>query len=202
MLQLLCWWICHVSILFWRIAFPIQARSLNQSKRTRYTVHATCVLVSLLVPLLPVLVTIGYDLVTNGEEGVGTVGFTITRFPPLLCTSIASEPTFYSLVLPSIIILDVGLALLILLFWFVHKVRSTQSTSYRRMHAHTALQHIMDAHTHAQAHVYDTHTRMHARTHARTHAHTHTHTHTHTHGHAHTHTHTHSKLYLSAFRIH
>ena len=37
----------------------------------------------------------------------------------------------------------------------------TQSTSYRRMHTHTALQHIMDAHTHAWAHVYDTHTHTH-----------------------------------------
>ena len=98
LLQLLCWWICHVGVL------------------------ATCVLISLLVPLLPVLVTISHDVVTNGEEGVGTAGFTITRFPPLLCTSIAAEATFYSLVLLLILMLDAGLALLIIMFWFVHKV--------------------------------------------------------------------------------
>ena len=165
MLQLLCWWICHVGILFWKIAFPIQARSLNQSKRTRHTIHATCVLFSLLVPLLPVLVTIGHDVVTNGEEGVGTVGFTIIRLPALICTGVDAEATFYSLVLPSILILDVGLTLLILLFWFVHKVRSLASSRCKCTHTHT--------HTHTQ-----THTHMHTCT--CTHAHIHMHARTHT----------------------
>ena len=113
-------------------------------------------LFSLLVPLLPVLVTIGHDVVTNGEEGVGTVGFTIIRLPPLICTGVSAEATFYSLVLPSILILDVGVALLILLFWFVHKVRSFNPLARSRCTDHT-------------------HTHMHAHRHTPTHTHTHTH---------------------------
>ncbi len=112
------WWICHVSVLFWKIKFPFQARSFDMSKRVNY-IHVACIFVSLLVPLIPILVTIGNNL---DEDLVGTVGFTLTRFPPLLCTSVDSNATFYALVLPIILIMDIGLTLLLLMVWIVHKV--------------------------------------------------------------------------------
>ena len=119
LLQLLTWWICHVTILFWKIKFPFQARSFDQSNRTKY-IHIACILISLFLPLVPILITIGNNL---DEPRLGTVGFTMTRFPPLLCTSIDSNATFYALVLPVILILDTGLALLIIMLWFIHKVQ-------------------------------------------------------------------------------
>ena len=132
LLQLLTWWICHVAVLFWKIKFPFRARSLDQSNRTKY-IHIACILISLFLPLLPILVTIVNNL---DEPRLGTVGFTMTRFPPLLCTSIDSNATFYALVLPVIFIMDTGLALLIIMLWSIHKVCNIMC-SYIQTHTHT-----------------------------------------------------------------
>ena len=133
LLQLLTWWICHVAVLFWKIKFPFRARSLDQSNRTKY-IHIACILISLFLPLLPILVTIVNNL---DEPRLGTVGFTMTRFPPLLCTSIDSNATFYALVLPVIFIMDTGLALLIIMLWVIHKVCNMMCSYIENTHTHT-----------------------------------------------------------------
>ena len=132
LLQVSCWWLCHVSILFWKITFPFHARSCDLDQRTRY-IHIACVVVCFLLPLLPIIVIIGHDLRTNPETtdssitngAIGTLGFGRPQFPPIVCTGIDGDATFYSLVLPIIIILAIGLTLLMLMFWFVHKVNYT-----------------------------------------------------------------------------
>lgn len=123
-LQLIIWWVCHVSILFWKIRFPFHARSFDQSGRTKY-IHVACILVSLLVPLTPVLAIILNNL---DGQGVGTVGFTITRFPPLLCSSPDANATFYALVVPVILVVGTGLTMLVFMLWFLHKVLEISQT--------------------------------------------------------------------------
>ena len=100
--------------LFWKIRFPFHARSFETAHRIKY-IHITMVIVGLVLPTLPVIVAF-----TAGNPS--TRGFGLTRFPPILCTSLQSDPTFYSLVLPINIVLAIGVPLLIVLFWIIHKV--------------------------------------------------------------------------------
>ena len=86
--QLAVWWFCHVVSLFWGIQFPFHARSFKTTGRIKY-IHITMVIVGLVLPTLPVIVTF-----TAGNPS--TRGFGLTRFPPILCTSLQRDPTFYS----------------------------------------------------------------------------------------------------------
>ncbi len=117
LLQLALWWIFHVSILFWKIRFPFHARSFETARRFKY-VHIVCVIVGLLVPWIPIIVVFA-----NG-------GFSVVAFPPLPCTGREAGPTFYGLVLPVILLLQIGITLLIILFWTVHKVCPPKTTVY------------------------------------------------------------------------
>ena len=113
--QLAVWWFCHEVSLFWKIKFPFHARSFETTHRIKY-VHITMVIVGLVLPALPVIVT-----VTIGN------GFGLTRFPPILCTGLEKDSTFYSLVLPIDILSAIGISLLIIIFWIIHKVIITHS---------------------------------------------------------------------------
>ena len=110
--QLAVWWFCHEVSLFWGICFPFHARSFQTAHRTKY-VHITMVAVGLVLPALSVIVTF-----TTGDPS----GFGLTRFPPILCTGLQRDSTFYSLVLPINILLATGIPLLIIIFWIIHKV--------------------------------------------------------------------------------
>jgi len=100
--------------LFWKIRFPFHARSFTTAGRIKY-IHIAMVIVGLVLPTLPVIVTF-----TAGNPS--TRGFGQTRYPPILCTSLQRDPTFYSLVLPINIFLAIGIPLLIIIFWIIHKV--------------------------------------------------------------------------------
>ena len=103
------WWIFHVSVIFWGVQFPIHSKIFNNAHGTKY-IHLTCVVLALLLPLVPVF--------TNAFKG----GYTMGRFPPILCIGSDACATFYSLVLPVDIILGIGTNLLIVIFWKIHKV--------------------------------------------------------------------------------
>ena len=111
--------------LLWKIRFPFHARRFESAHRVRY-IHITCVIVGLLVPLLPVIVTIADSAVDARKnpdtEQTGTLGFSLTRSPPILCTGIDRTATYYSLALPLNLILMVGMTELVVIFWLIHKV--------------------------------------------------------------------------------
>ena len=117
LLQLTVWWFCHEVALFWTIRFPIHAKTFVTSHRVKY-VHITMVVVGLTLPTLPVIVTL-----TTGDPS----GFGMTRFPPILCTGLKNDSTFYSLVLPINILMMVGIPLLIIIFWTIHKVMTARA---------------------------------------------------------------------------
>ena len=110
--QLIVWWFCHEVSLFWTIRFPMHAKTFETSRRVKY-VHITMVVIGLVLPTLPVIVTF-----TTGDPS----GFGMTRFPPILCTGLQTDSTFYSLVLPINILMIIGIPLLIIIFWTIHKV--------------------------------------------------------------------------------
>ena len=112
--QVAVWWFCHEISIFWGLRFPFHARSFEKAHRTKY-IHITMVIVGLVLPALPVIVTF-----TTGDPS----GFGLTRFPPILCTGLQRNATFYSLVLPINILMAIGIPLLVIIFWIIHKVRT------------------------------------------------------------------------------
>ena len=83
--QVAVWWFCHEISIFWGICFPFHSRSFEKAHRTKY-IHITMVIVGLVLPALPVIVTF-----TTGDPS----GFGLTRFPTILCTGLQRE--FYIL---------------------------------------------------------------------------------------------------------
>lgn len=108
LLQEALWWFIHVAAFFWKVKFPFHARSCEE-RQLKYA-HIAGVLVALLLPILPVAVALA-----NG-------GFVIATFPPLLCTGKKAAPTFYSLVVPVVILLQIGITMLLITFWTIRKV--------------------------------------------------------------------------------
>lgn len=110
--QLVLWWFFHVSMLFWKVKFPFHARFFEQVGRMRY-IHIFIVITALVVPVTPVIAA--------AADG----GFAVTHFPPILCTGRSAKATFYSLILPIIVLKQCGLTMLIVVFWIIHKVRNS-----------------------------------------------------------------------------
>ena len=87
-------------------------------------VHLTCIVIGVLVPFIPIIATISQFShgKSAAEAAKGGLGFGITRLPSLLCSRRDEKTTFYALVLPSIIIIMVGMTILIFVFRIIHKV--------------------------------------------------------------------------------
>ncbi len=123
-MQINIWWVLHVSSMFLTIVFPYRTRALRISKKLTY-IHVACVLVGLFLPVVPVIAVMSHNAVEakSGAMLAGRLGFGLVTFPPFLCSSIDGDVTFYSLVLPNIILVQIGVTMLILTIWNVHKVR-------------------------------------------------------------------------------
>ena len=97
-------WLCHVSAIFWTVRFPLSAKYF-ESKGYFFFVHIGMVIVALVVPVIPVAAV------------SATGGFTLTRFPPLICFAENVDVTFYGLNLPLCILLATGITLILLIFY-------------------------------------------------------------------------------------
>ena len=126
LLQLVIFWFIHLLALFWKTVFPLHARSLQKAHRIKY-IHITCVAVGIIFPVIPVIAVVSqYARGKSTSEVVkGGLGFGITRFPPLLCTGKHGDTIMYSLTLPIVILLIIGITILATLFWKFHRVRLT-----------------------------------------------------------------------------
>ena len=131
LLQLSLWWFFHTTAIFWKVNFPFHARSFQLSHKVKF-VHLAIVLVSLVVPLVPII-TVMADFAVNLESDVirqarnitftsGGLGFRIIRFPPILCSGSDSDAVFYSTVLPINILLVLGSTELVFIFYGLLKV--------------------------------------------------------------------------------
>ena len=101
-------WILFVIHLFMKLVFPIHSHNFDKSKyRTR--VHVVEVAVVLLIGLLvPSIV-------------VGTSEYKIVNFPPTQCSADV-EVTFYTLILPTILVQGAGVILILFTFVSIHRV--------------------------------------------------------------------------------
>ncbi len=102
----LCW-LFHVSSIFWKVTFPFQARKYQPHQKY---FHVVLGVASLLIPIPSII------------AAFATKGYSIIRFPPLLCGVTDLNTQYYSLWLLLNIILGVGITLLIITAWKVHKV--------------------------------------------------------------------------------
>ena len=108
--QMILWWFCHVALLFWGIKFPFKAKHLEVTGKNKY-IHVTVFLVGIILPIVPATLA-------------GTLGSpTIVRFPSVICATTTSGVSFYSIILPSGILIVAGSSLLVLIFWMLSKVR-------------------------------------------------------------------------------
>ena len=112
--QLIIWWFSHIAAMFWGLRFPFHAHRFEVTGRTKY-IHITVILIGLFLPITPVVVA------------VGTGGFEMTRFPPIVCNPKSQETDFYALTLPTSFMAVVGLTLLILVFWTIYQVSCCRS---------------------------------------------------------------------------
>ena len=110
LLQTSLWWIFHIFILLWKIQFPLHSRRFEKTHSTK-CIHLTVVTLALLLPLITVI----------SSEIKG--GFTLTRFPPIVCAGADADVTYYTLVLPLVFIIGCGTTALVMIFWKIHKVR-------------------------------------------------------------------------------
>ena len=109
LLQAFLWWIFHVLAIFWKVHFPMHSRYYDKMHRTRY-IHVTCVIVALTLPMVPLIPTS-----ING-------GFIMPRFPPVLCVGRDADSSFYSFVIPIVLLIGAGTNLLVLIFWRIRRV--------------------------------------------------------------------------------
>ncbi len=89
--------------------FPFHMKRLKDSKHLK-CIHAIMVLLGLLLPVGPVV----------GVKLLG--GYTLTRFPTILCTGQHRDANFGFMVVPISIALASGATMLVFILWTVIKV--------------------------------------------------------------------------------
>ena len=122
-LQINIWWVLHAVSLFASVAFPYRFRALKNSSKVTY-VHIGCVIAGLIIPIIPVIAPMIDDAIKRGrgEAVIGTLGYIPANSPPLLSYGVDGDVVFFSSILPSIILVEIGVVILILTIWYIHKV--------------------------------------------------------------------------------
>ena len=101
-------WLLFIAHLFLKLVFPLQFRKFETSKY-RTKVHILEIVIVVLVGILiPAIV-------------VGTVEYNVVNFPPTQCAANV-EVTFYTLILPTILIQGTGIMLILFSFVSIHRV--------------------------------------------------------------------------------
>ena len=108
-INLTAWWLSHVCCMFWKIMFPFHAQQHEQQQKYFYIITT---IGSLLIPVPSVIAAFLTD------------GYTLDRFPPLLCGVKDLDVQYYSLWFLINVLWGVGISLLIIMFWKVHRVRT------------------------------------------------------------------------------
>ena len=117
------WWLCHTIAVFWSVNWSIYAKKLSSSKKHRY-ILVSFVLLSITLPIVPVLLVLFVRSEQAGSIYNTTLksGFTLSGFPPILCTGVDLHVNFWAAIFPTSLILAIGTNLLILILRTVIKV--------------------------------------------------------------------------------
>ena len=125
-LSVALWWFMLTAALFWKIWFPFNAKNLQAKHQIKY-IHIACGLAGFFIPFIPVIAHMANfarqarsDPATDFVSG--GLGFTFVRFPPLPCNGRDVDIVFYTNIFPADVILTIGITLILLVFWLVHRV--------------------------------------------------------------------------------
>ena len=125
------WLLCHAAALFWKIRFPLRARSFTLNKKDKY-LHLFSLLAGLFLPVIPIIATIA-DSAARYNTGLHPMGVNIS----LLATGLGFRPDpglsicaggsevavyLYSIILCSVI--PSMMSLVILVCYYIHKVHA------------------------------------------------------------------------------
>ena len=124
-LQTSVWCLCHAAALFWKICFPLRARVFTLEKKDKY-LHLSCLIAGLGIPLIPIIVPIIDTAVhSTSTSSLASRGFGFQRaFLFNSCFGI-TKAALYSLVMPICFTVPLTVTLIILVFFYIHKVRLT-----------------------------------------------------------------------------
>ena len=99
------------------VKFPYKFYSLKKSTKLKY-IHIGCVIavlvISLIIALIPIIRAASGDSVQLGYNMISTVS--------LFCYSKSNNIVLYISILPSLLMAECGVALLIVTTWLIHKV--------------------------------------------------------------------------------
>ena len=109
LMQQAFWWFFHIITLFWKIRFPFHARYFEKAHGFKH-LHITAVILGVVLPAIPSSIM------------MATGGFVTAKFPPVVCLPSDIATAVYSFVVPIIIIVQIGISLLVIIFWTIHKV--------------------------------------------------------------------------------
>ena len=140
--QVALWWFFHTSILLWKVIFPFHSQTYMTSGKLKY-VHAVCLIIGIFLPLATVISSMsefGVQSRNEAEKGTsaqdlfinGGLGYSIPRFPPIICTPSDNAVLFYSFILPMAIMQATGSTVLIFILWHIHRV-SHNNTNKRNL---------------------------------------------------------------------
>lgn len=108
LLGLTYWWFAHVCIIFWKVIFPFHAK-LHEDKGK--SIHLVVVVLGIIISLTtPSLAFIWKD------------GYTLGRYPPLLCVPVNTDLTYYGLLLPISLTITIGITQLIIVLHTIRQV--------------------------------------------------------------------------------
>eukprot|EP00731_Ephydatia_muelleri_P006731 Em0003g979a len=106
LLHVLTFWISHVGMLFYKVAFPFESR-LTEFYSKRFNLGV--VLAALTLPCIPIIVAFS------------TGGFLSIGYPQLVCVIKNSNAEHYSFTLPSSLIIATGISLLVVIATIIIK---------------------------------------------------------------------------------
>ena len=109
LMQVSLWWFFNVIVLFWKMVFPFHAKSFEKAHGFKH-LHITAVILGVVLPLIPVI------------SMIATGGFVMGTIPPVVCYTRDPDITFYSVILPINVMVQIGMSLLVITFWTIHKV--------------------------------------------------------------------------------
>ena len=131
--QLALWWIFHVTIIFWKVVFPLHARSFGKVK-VKY-IHMTTIIIGILLPLVPIITsmaTFAVDIQKQNENSTsefrsslflsGGLGFGLTGYPHILCSASNPDGIFYSFGYIVNVIMACGCTMFLIIVWSVHRM--------------------------------------------------------------------------------
>ena len=106
-------------VLYWTVSHPFEVKK-SSTKKMFKRAHAAITIIGILIPIIPIVAVVVYDVIQPYEYG--TIGFGFLFTPPLFCSTTNPASFFYFIMLPNAVFTLIGITGLALTIWTIHKV--------------------------------------------------------------------------------